>query len=103
MMAMNETADQACRRLLTAFFTEYPNARLQVDAYRTLNHLSIHQIPMRGKPGGWAGGIIYALANLGQRPCGVPGLLNQESEEFFHVSMDAIYKRVAQIRKLLTQ
>ena len=93
--------DQDCRRLLATFFTRFPNPCLQAETNRALKRLLAHQIPMPGKPGGWAGGIIYAVANQGRRACGVPGLLNQEFEDFFSISMGTIYKRAWQIRRLL--
>jgi len=101
MIALNESRDQACRQLLAAFFTKFPNARLQTEANRTLRRLLAQQIPMLGKPGGWVAGIIYAAANQDRRACGIPGLLNQECEEFFNVSMGTIYKRTRQIRDVL--
>ena len=101
MIAINKTSEQTCQQLLTDFFTKYPNVRLQVQAGRTLKKLLASKIPMPGKPGGWAGGIVYALANQFRQACGVPGLLNQEAEEFFCVSMGTIYKRAAKIRMLL--
>jgi hypothetical protein len=101
MVAINKTSDQVCRQLLQSFFTKYPNARLQVQADRTLKKLIACQIPMQGKPGGWAGGIIYALANQYRQACGIPCLLNKEAEEFFNVAIGTIYKRAATIRKLL--
>ena len=101
MIALNKSPDQACRQMLAAFFMKFPNARLQAQVNRALKTLLVHQIPMLGKPGGWAGGIVYAAANQYRRACGVPGLLNQECEEFFNVSMGTIYKRAWQIRRLL--
>jgi hypothetical protein len=58
------------------------------------------KVPLLGRPGGWAGGIIYALTNQYRRACGIPGLLNKECEEFFNVSMDTIYRRAAMIKRL---
>ena len=101
MIAKNETIEQACQKLLSAFFEKYPNANLQIEANRILKCFSDFQLLKYGKPGGWAGGIIYALANQYSRACGIPGLLNKECEEFFDVSMGTIYKRAAKIRKLL--
>jgi hypothetical protein len=101
MVAVNKTSDQVCQQLLQIFFTKYPNARLKAQADCTLKKLIACQIPMQGKPGGWAGGIIYALANQYRQACGIPCLLNKEAEEFFTVSMGTIYKRAAMIRKLL--
>ena len=101
MIAINKSIDQDCREMLADFFTKFPNTRLQTEANRALKRLSSRQIPMLGKPGGWAGGIIYAVTNQGRRACGVPGLLNKECEEFFQVSMGTVYKRAWQIRRLL--
>ena len=101
MIGMNENMDQDCRGLLAAFFTRFPNPSLQVEANRILKTLLTCGIPMHGKTGGWAGGIIYAAANQGRRACGVPGLLNKECEAFFSVSMGTVYKRAWQIRRLL--
>jgi len=98
---MNETMDPTCQRLLASFFKKYPNHRLQIEVDRILKRLLALKIPMPGKQGGWAGGIVYALANQYCRPCGIPGLLNKESEEFFNVSIETIYRRARRIRELL--
>ena len=97
MIAVNKTVDQTCQQLLVAFFTNYPNARMKVGADRILKRFMARKIPMHGKPGGWAGGIVYAVSSIG---VGVPGVLNSELEEAFGVSMGTIYKRAAMIRKL---
>ena len=98
---MNEIIDPTCQQLLTSFFKTYPNPHLQIEVNRILKRLLALKIPMPGKQGGWAGGIIYALANQYCRPCGIPGLLNKESEEFFNVSIETIYRRARRIRELL--
>ena len=103
MIVINKTTNQTCQELLAAFFKKFPNPDLRLQAYRVLRNLIKVKFPMLGKSGGWAGGIIYALANLYHYPCGIPGLLNQECEEFFSVSMGTIHKRAAMIRKILTQ
>ena len=100
MIAENEIKNQNCQQLLAAFFTKYPDARLKVEADRTLKGLMARKAPMLGKPGGWVGGIIYALTNQYRRACGIPGVLNKECEEFFNVSMGTIYRRAAMIRRL---
>ena len=100
MIAENEIRNQNCQQLLAAFFTKYPDARLKVEADRTLKGLMARKVPMLGKPGGWVGGIVYALTNQYRRACGIPGLLNKECEEFFYVSMETIYRRAAMIRRL---
>jgi hypothetical protein len=92
---------KTCQQLLAAFFTKYPDARLKIEADRTLKRLMAQKVPMLGvKQGGWAGGIIYALTNQYRQACGILGLLNKECEEFFNVSMETIYRRAAMIKKL---
>ena len=98
MIAISVTTDQACQRLLTAFFKKFPNPHLQVEANRILKRFLALKIPMSGNPGGWAGGIVYAISSIG---VGVPGVLNSELEKVFNVSIGTIYKRAAMIRKLL--
>jgi len=98
---MNETVDPTCQQLLAAFFKKYPNHHLQIEVNRIVKRLSALKIPMPGKPGGWAGWIVYALANQYRRACGIPGLLNKECEEFFNVSINTIYRRARRIRELI--
>ena len=100
MIDKSKTVDQECKLLLANYFRKFANLHLQAEADRVLKFLLSRQIPLPGKPGGWAGGIIYALVNLGQRPCGVPGLLNRKLEKFFDTSMGAIYKRAEKIREV---
>ena len=98
MIAINPTFGQLCRRLLTAFFRKYPNERIRMAANRALAMLVACRLRWSGKPGGWAGGLVYAISSIG---VGVPGVLNRELEEVFGVSMSTIYKRAAKIRELL--
>jgi len=98
---MNKTMDPTCQQLLAAYFEKYPNHRLQIEVNHILKRLSTLQISMPGKAGGWAGGIVYALANKYRRACGIPGLLNKECEEFFGVSINTIYRRARRIRELI--
>ncbi|HCO95130.1 MAG TPA: hypothetical protein DIU00_14455 [Phycisphaerales bacterium] len=100
MIAVNEIRNLTCQQLLAAFFTKYPDARLKIEADRILKRLMAQKVPMLGRPGGWAGGIIYALTNQYRRACGIPGFLNKECEEFFNVSMETIYRRAAMVKKL---
>ncbi|MFA6187603.1 MAG: hypothetical protein WC770_10405 [Phycisphaerae bacterium] len=99
MIAKNETVEQACQRILAAFFVKYPNPDLQAEANRILKEFLAQKIPMKGKPSGWAGGIVYAAANRCRRACGVPGLLNKEYAQFFGISMETIYRRAARFRR----
>jgi len=101
MIAENETANQTCQKLFTAYFNKYPNAGMQIEADRILICLSDFPLLKQGKPGGWAGGIIYALTNHYRRACGIHGLLNKECEAFFGASMETIRKRAATIKDLL--
>jgi len=98
MIAINKKESQTFQQLLADFFTNYPNARLKTEADRALKRLIARKVSMPGKPGGWAGGIVYAISSIG---VGVPGVLNSELEKAFNVSMGTIYKRAAMIRKLL--
>ena len=101
MTAINENKERSCQQLLAAFFKKYPNPGLQVEVDKILKSLLDFQTPMPGKPGGWAGGIVYAAANCCKSACGIPGLLNSECEAFFGASMSTIYKRAWMIRKLI--
>ena len=95
---MNKNQEQIYQKLLTTFFKKHPNPQLQVEVKRILKRFLSLKISMPGKPGGWVGGIVYAISSIG---VGVPGVLNSELEESFGVSMGTIYKRAAMIRKLL--
>lgn len=97
MAAIQPPSNQTCRQLLDAFFTKYPNQRLRDESAGVLLLLT-RKVPMPGKPGGWAGGIVYAIGSHG---CGVPDVLNHELEEAFGTTMNTIYRRAAQIRRLL--
>jgi hypothetical protein len=101
MDTTREEAIRVCENNLDRFFKSYPDAALEKRAMKALRFVVASDTAMKGKPAGWAAGIIYALANPGLRPCGVPGLLNQEFEEFFHASMSTIRKRAAQVERCL--
>ena len=101
MIAKTENMEQACRQIFSDFFAKYPNPPLQNNVELILKLLLESGIPKSGKPAGWAGGIIYAVTNYSHFPCGIPGLLNEESEEFFHVSMDTIRKRATKITPII--
>jgi len=102
MIDDNKNTVQACQCLLASFFTKFPNHRVQVEMDQILKIILAHEIPLPGKPGGWAAGILYAIANKWRQPCGILGILNKEIEEFFGVSMNTIYKQAAVISRLLT-
>ena len=92
---------QACQKHLDRFFHAYPEPATQKSATKVLLFLAATDTPLTGKPEGWAAGIIYALAKRGRRPCGVPGFLNAEFEQFFGVSMGTVRKRAARVERAI--
>ncbi len=102
MAVTDHDCERAWRESLERFFEEHPDAATQRRALKALRLLAACEKPLRGKPEGWAAGIIYSLANRDRQACGVPGLLNSEIEALFGVSMGTIRKRAAQIERLLT-
>ncbi|MGC9457336.1 MAG: DUF6398 domain-containing protein [Halothiobacillaceae bacterium] len=90
-----------CRERLNRFFTSYRDTKLRTTAMKALRFLAAGDEPMRGKPEGWAAGIIYALANRDRRACGMTGMLNAELEEFFGVTMGTIRRRAEQVKQAL--
>jgi hypothetical protein len=98
MIAINKSSEETCRQHLRGFFKRYPNDRLEAAANRVVGGLLACKVSFVGKPGGWAGGIVYAVASRG---CGVPDVLNRELEEAFGTTMGTICKRAALIRQLL--
>ena len=90
--------DQACQDLLDAFFGRYPNDELRDQVGQVLVLLLGRDMALRGAPGGWAGGILYAIGGTG---CGVPAVLNADIEEAFGSTMGTIRRRAEQIRQEL--
>lgn len=88
------------KQLLIQFFKRFPNQELLATSNSLLKLLDRLDLPMKGKPGGWAGGIVYAASSIG---VGVPGVFNREVEEAFQVSMATIYTRAWQIRRLMVE
>ena len=60
MTATNEPMDKTCQELLDAFFEKHPDDDLRDRVSQTLALLLDRDITLRGVPGGWAGGIVYA-------------------------------------------
>jgi hypothetical protein len=98
---MNIDLQNQCRKHLDRFFTSYCDTKMQRAAMKALRFLAAGDEPMRGKPEGWAAGIIYALANRDRRACGVPGMLNAEVEEFFGITMGTVRKRATQVERAI--
>lgn len=90
-----------CRKHLDRFFVNRHEAVLQKRSMKALRLLAACGEPLRGKPEGWAAGIIYAAANRDRQACGVPGLLNSEFEQLVGVTMSTTRHRAAQIERLL--
>lgn len=101
MAVTDQRCERACQESLERFFGEHPDAAMHRRALKALRLMMACETPLRGKPEGWAAGIIYGLANRDRQACGVPGLLNSEVEALFGVSMGTIRKRAAQIERLL--
>jgi hypothetical protein len=70
---LNHTIESACREQLDRFFAAHPDSTLQKHALIALRLLASAEKPLAGKPEGWTAGIIYAMANLYRRACGIPG------------------------------
>ena len=90
-----------CREHLDRFFANYGDVKMQKAAMKALRFLAADDEPMRGKPEGWAAGIVYALANRDRRACGLPGMLNAEFDDFFGVTMSKVYNRAAQVERAM--
>lgn len=101
MNTSDRELDLACKGYLDSFFTSYRHSALEKSAGKALRVLLASGKPLLGKPAGWAAGIVYAMANDGRYPCGVPGVLNADVEDFFGVSIGTIRKRAAQVVRYL--
>jgi len=97
----NAISMRDCREHIERFFASYGDPGMQKSAMKALRFLAAGDEPMRGKPEGWAAGIIYALANRDRRACGVPGMLNAEVEQFFGVTMNTVRRRAAQVEQAM--
>ena len=86
--------------LLDAFFEKYPDDAFQKAARELLDKLLASSEQFSGKPGGWAGGLVYAIsAWLPLRRRHV--ILNAELEEAFRTTMGTIRTRAEQIWQIL--
>lgn len=101
MGTANHNVEAECRDFLNRFFDNNPNDTLRKRSLKALRFLSSGDAPLSGKPGGWAAGIIHALANRERKACGIPGLLNEDAENFFEVSMGTVRKRAGQVKELI--
>lgn len=101
MNAITPEFECACRALLDRFFASYPDATMQSRANKALRLLRASEKPLKGKPEGWAAGIIYAVYTDGHFPCGVPNILNADFVQFMGASMETARYRAARVMELL--
>jgi hypothetical protein len=101
MMMTDGNFEPECKDFLNRFFDSYRDDALRKSSLKALRFLMACDEPLLGRPGGWAAGIVYALANRYRIACGVPGLLNKDLEEFFGVSMETIRERAVRVDERL--
>ena len=87
MNTTNRDVELECEDFLNRFFDSNRDDALRKRSLKALRFLVADDEPLSGRPGGWAAGIVYALPNRYRLPCGVPGLLNKDLEEFFGVTI----------------
>lgn len=92
----------ALRNLIDVFFEKFPNPQLERRVRKGLRLLQACEELRDGAIEGWAAGLVYAIANWGQIPCGVPGISRADFEGFFHVTMGTARKRAARVLDLLS-
>jgi hypothetical protein len=98
MNANGRPFEDACAAMCSNFFEKFPNNDLRDLVSQTLLLLLKRQTDFPGEPGGWAGGVVSAVASKG---CGVPGILNADLEKAFGTTMGTIRKRAAQVKRAL--
>ncbi len=98
MHAEDRQFEGACAKLCSDFFDKFPNNDLRDLVSQALALLLKRQTDFPGNPGGWAGGIVYAVGSGG---CGVSGVLNAELEKAFGTTMGTIRKRAGEVTQVL--
>ncbi|MFB3893593.1 MAG: hypothetical protein ACE15C_16390 [Phycisphaerae bacterium] len=98
MQPKDRQFEGTCARLYIEFFEKFPNDELRDAVSVALALLLKRQRDFPGEPGGWAGGIVYAVGTIG---CGVPGVLNADLEKAFGTTMGTIRWRAEQVRQIL--
>ena len=101
MDVLSPEFEAQCRLHLDRFFVQWPDAAMQQRANKTLRLLRATEKPLKGKTEGWAAGIIYVVATDGRFPCGVPGVLNAEFEQFMGVTMGTARYRAARVKEIV--
>jgi hypothetical protein len=87
----------ACRELVTAFFDKFPDERFRSVASQLLETFLGQQCD--GKPGGWAGGLVYALTKW--TDLGKHVILNSDMEAVFGTTMGTIRRRAEQVWQVI--
>lgn len=100
MSTIESQAVQVCRSL-DHLCVAIGDRTIRDRADKALRLLTVSQIPLAGKPEGWAAGIVYALVNRDCRACGIPGLLNSDVETLLGVTMGTIRRRAAQVTRAM--
>jgi len=101
MTATTTDFEAQCRKHLDRFFAAHPNAAMEKQVHKALRMLRASEKPLQGKTEGWAAGIIYAVANDGRFPCGLPDILNADFERFMGVTMSTVRSRAARVKELM--
>jgi len=101
MVSTERNFERTCNRCIERFCDRYGDRTMQKRAVKALRFIMVSDQPLRGKPEGWAAGIIYALATRGHQACGVPGVLNADLEHLFGVTMSTVRRRAAQVGRAL--
>lgn len=101
MDVMTPEFEAACRAHLDRFFAEHPTSVDQLRAYKILRLLRASEKSLKGKPEGWAAGIIYFVATDGHVPCGVPGVSNAEFASLMGVPMETARRRSGRVRDIV--
>jgi len=85
----------ACRGMLARFFHSFPDEAFQSAALQSLERALTQGHHFDGKPGGWAGGLVHAIA----RTPGSEAMSSSTAklEAIFGASMGTIRKRAEQV------
>ena len=102
MNAMSPEFEAECQAHLDRYFAAHPNPTMQKQTHKALRMLRSSEKPLQGSAGGWAAGILYAVANDARIPVGMPGFLNFEFEALVGVKMGTARNRAARVRELVT-
>jgi len=96
-MSVNNVQDfpSACRGLLARFFDKFPDEAFQSVARQSLEAFLMRCRDREDKPGGWAGGLVYALTKW--TDLGKHVVLNSDLEAIFGTTMGTIRRRAERV------